>query len=360
MCLILNNTTLKTMSTSLYTERRVSTSIGPIGFIGPSASSRLKGIMPGVVSTPDLLDSHLCALRAGIAQLTLEPQRRMPLFKDKSRISVRIIATDPMLKQLRRRLRERAYSEVATEAVLHFRDPNNRPLTMVYLAYNDGSRRIEPAQLTAHYKKIAGFYHETRADAQNIREILLGVMRKGYTTTTFNGSESIDAAARLGIDVQGMADLLRFTYKEYDITSAYNVITNSNNTVAVAVKEGLVVGMSILERATFKMEGGIIRFAEVTDGMVMAGHHGNGLYRATTADLLANIDPRENQLVFAEATLAHDAVPKAFATFNARLAGVLAKHLHIGGRLTSFAVMQMEPDVFDNLRELKWKTQVPY
>ncbi len=325
---------------SIFQERRVQTSIGPIGFAGPSASSRIKGIISGIASTKEDLESRLCEVRKGALQLTLNPESRKPMFKDKSRLTIRIVMDQALSKHLRKRLAEKAHEGIEIEAELPFKGERSTKLVLVYLSYNDPSRKLDQHQLADLYRKAVGYYKEASSTRAKLTTILSEARRKGYSFVTFNGPEYISVLGANSIRAEALPALLSDVYKEYDIISAYRVVTAPENTITIAVKEGEVVGMSILERDSIPHNGGEISIAEVTDGMVRPGHNGNNLYLATTSQLIANAELPADGIIFGEATFTHEAVPRAFAALGADFRGILERHLHINGRLTDFAVMQ--------------------
>lgn len=325
------------------------TSIGPIGFASPSASGRIKGIIPGIASTNEDIEARLCEVRKGALQLTISPESRKPMFRDKSRLTVRIIMNQGLSKHLRKRLAEKAHEGIEIEAELPFKEKGTAKLALVYLSYNDPTRRLNPHQHADLYRKAVGYYKEASSTHASIRVILSEVRRKGYDFATFNGPECAEVLGKMKIQAEALPALLSEVYQEYDITSAFRVVTAPGNTITIAVKNGEVVSMSILERASIPYNGGEIKIAEVTDGMVRPGHNGNNLYLATTSRLIASIDPSENSIIFGEATFTHEAVPRAFAALGADFRGILQRHLHIKGRLTDFAVMQFERERISEL-----------
>lgn len=313
-----------TTAASVFKERGPSNSFGPIGYIAPASSDRLKGLIGTVRGgvqrriSPLYQPEHVYS----VARVVEEGRRRM-LEGAATRLSIRTIATEGMIDVIRSEMQR---SGATVEATV----PVTSEASMVYIGLNLPSR-TEGRGSPQHPTESSGFINEGGS----------------YTTRIYdnrNGSEMPDRFVH-----EAVAMLSSFGYSP---SEAFAVIKSENNIIGISTREDLsgrsphiLVGISVAERTTIQLTTGIeIHLVEMTDGKVRPEHRGNGIYYELSTDVInyliqRNVDGLERtNLIFAESNRDNLNLMGVAHRQGRNFVGLLRDHVEIDGTLKNFEV----------------------
>lgn len=336
----------------LYRPEVVSTSIGPVGFVGLGGSKRVKGFLDFEVNSRESLLKVVDVVQYGISIVNKTIEREG--FGEVSRLSARAVVSKDYLSELSSKLIDIG---ATLEATLPMHN-GYRNDVIAYIGFNRDDRCVSNSDMQR--------FHSGLKDAENVGKIpgekehrLEAVSNAGYDVQVFDGATVKDAAAKGLIDMGSVIRLMEDTYS-YRREDAERVITGSDNVLSVVThKVHGVVAMCILESTLVRVDGEDIRIAERTDGVVrpdhrgdrMGDHMGAKLFLAVTNGILER-HVRTNigryDALFLEANLSKRSVAEAeelqSAEFGMEFRGILPNHVEIGGGLASLAVRSIDCD----------------
>lgn len=334
------------------------TSFGPIGYIGPASSKRLKGFLPFKVdsnSKVNLVDS-LVGYAINAMRDPSTAYDNQDLFYDRTRLSVRLITRNRNMADLTQRLR---HLQADVEATI----PLNASESVIYVGHNFDERNsacssnakyIEQQELVLAIHKGTLFAEKptySKGDLHNM----------GYhycQPMAFGGSQAeFQLHGQNGI--MELAQLMKTTYN-YDLDSAKRVITDPNNIISIIryandSKIQGIAAMGIIECTMVNVGNKTFGFAEITDTVVRTDDRKKGmgypLHLTVTTEAIAHVAslPNRPDIVFSESTMDHPTVMISSKRQGRTPVGFLPQHADIENTPTNLVVMHVSDDALKSL-----------
>ncbi len=333
----------------LITDKIDSTSQGPVNEIRLRSSGRLGGTIgveteesikqpAGDRTLRPIEDTEGINFVSTVVKMCIEDIRAGRAAGGATRMTIKTVVSDEMLARLSETVTGDAVG-ASIEGSLSVGDGYN----LVYLGYNEGSRRLPQEQYeslisVARSKEAYGTESSTAEKVMDrIRNTSQATYRLFDNKTSFVPSQ----------DYNDIAELLK-TF-EYSYGSAIRNITAPSNTIALAYGENNnVVGVALTETSQIVLANGrVLHTVELTDFVVHPDYRDNKISYVLAAMLIENIFSgnidHELHTVFAESNVSNGIIT-TFAMFGGEVANILQNHVNVvtedGTIQHSFALMQ--------------------
>lgn len=328
--------------------------MGPIGSISPSGEGRLKGFLDIQISDRPSADIALDIMEYGMGCMR-DPSRahktQTDLFENRTRLSVRFVATNEMVPYLEYSLP----NGLNIEAVMPVWFAGESS-SVVYFGHNDKTRQPSEARTKRNTEVIRDVFLPER-QLKEVTTAIRQVRSNGYEIDAFTGDRMHSFCAKTGTSINAISHLMEVTFG-YGSRSARNVLTNPGNIISVARKGGLVVGMCAVEMSGLAIDGHSLKIAELTDVVVASGQHGESYSNYNGSNLSFAITSHALTMpelhsfnVFGEYTLRHPAAPRSAMAQGHKLAGMLPEHAMIENEPATLAVLYIEREDLAKLRQ---------
>ncbi len=298
-----------------------------IGAVWPpviSSNERIKGFYDRFIDDADSLD-----IFAGEFE---EFEWEVGRTEQVGRLTVRALVAPNTLKLFEEQ-------DFIIEGVLPLRDTEDAAI--LYLAFNDETRQLTPAELEAHQKLIAEVAGIVRAPHSNTDHLeLLGLEPTVFTPKTPTATKA--KKAELFTDLYGA-----FGYDEEEVST---LLLNPTNVIAFAEDKRGVVSTALAERAEVSVAGyGDITITEITEAVTRSDRRGLGIYRSISGYLVDQLLSSGDQLdvIYGECNLVMRGVVQA-AHQNGRLFSLFDRDKY-GVDQAGFGILQQNFKVEDGL-----------
>ena len=291
-------------------------SFGPIGTVTRVSADRLKGFVGAQTSAVDRItpveDRQQLRVLTGIVLTGISELSRTGT----TRLSIRSIVAESLSEELAVAVGD---GGAKIEAVIPLKNGMDQ-LQIVYIGYNEPSRRATPEELARTKNAIAEAKRPT--------------LRKGTAGSQvieIVDSQSLFSQDRV-METVPLADMLLKGFG-YSRDAAIGVLSNTMNIVSV-IKEGdRITGIGVTEVREIPLVNGVLlRMAEMTDFYINPEYRGKG-YSSKMLRVLSDTALKKMDVVFGEANSENQAMTNAILRCGYELAGdgvkitaILEKH----------------------------------
>jgi hypothetical protein len=296
-------------------------SFGPIGIVTKVSADRLKGFVGAQTSAVDKitpiedrqqLRMLIDIVRTGISELSRTGT---------TRLSIRSIVAEDLSEELAAAMCD---SGARIEAAIPLKNGMER-MRIVYIGYNEPSRRATPEEL-----------ERTRA---KISAAKLSALRKGPVEGSIVGGSIIEVVEDRALFSQNRTaetgPLVSMLGKGFGYSSdaAIGVLSDGRSIISIARENDEIIGIGVTESRRIPLANGVLlRTAEITDFYIRPEYRGNG-YCSKMLRTLSDTTLKKMDVVFGEANSENQAMTNAVLRCGNELAGdgikvtgILEKH----------------------------------
>lgn len=338
------------IAAALFTNRRDTTSVGPINELSFRSSGRIGGTI-GHEDSTTIRQNRDRPLRPVEDQAAVEfigAVLREGISRieggEATRFAIKTIVGNNMVPYMERTA---ARSGAIVEGAIAVGSDH----TLLYVGYNAAERRMSPFESRSTDMHIS---HKERIgiSADERRAVVEQLARNGHIS--YRLFDNVANSIR-NQDHEEIARLLRVF--EYTPESAIRNVSSRDNTTIIAYGPGdRPIGIALSETHKIAVSGGrTLNLIELTDFVVSRDHSGNKVSYTMAANLLNDILARGADqgmsAIFAEANASNHIITN-FSMLGGRVTGMLPNSINVilngEAQMSSFAVMEFTRENVEN------------